>query len=73
MLRSDDMCVCVTTIAPMKKARGSLRLAVLGGKLYVIGGTNDLSSVECLDLSIPDGPSTPVASMTILNVPSELW
>ena len=53
-----------TTIAPMNKARETLQLVVLAGKLYVIGGYN-LSSVECLDLSIPNGQWTPVASMTM--------
>ena len=53
-----------TTIAPMNEARGNLGLAVLGNKLYAIGG-DGLSSVECLDLSIPDGQWTPVASMTM--------
>ena len=46
----------------MNEARDSLGLAVLGDKLYAIGGLG-LSSVECLDLSIPNGQWTPVASM----------
>ena len=53
-----------TTIAPMNEARSNPGLAVLGDKLYAIGGTG-LSSVECLDLSIPNGQWTPVASMTM--------
>ena len=54
-----------TTIAPMNEAREQLGLAVLGDKLYAIGGDGLSSSVECLDLSIPDGQWAPVASMTM--------
>lgn len=57
-----------TTIAPLNEARRSLGLTVLGDKLYAIGGngvSGSFSSVECLDLSIPNGQWTPVASMTM--------
>ena len=43
-------------------------MAVLGDKLYAIGGQDDqnqsLSSVECLDLSVPNSQWTTVAPMT---------
>ena len=43
-------------------------MAVLGNKLYAIGGKNynmeSLSSVECLDLSVPNSQWTTVAPMT---------
>ena len=65
----DPMTRVWTTIAPMNEARDNLGLAVLGDKLYAIGGSvppgQCLSSVECLDLSIPNGQWTPVASMTM--------
>ena len=48
----------------MNEERPDLGLAVLGDKLYAIGGSG-LSSMECLDLSIPNGQWTPVASMTM--------
>ena len=58
-----DPTTCVwTTIAPMNEERHSLGLAVLGDKLYAIGGYG-LKSVECLDLSIPNGEWATVASM----------
>ena len=53
-----------TTIAPMNEGRDNLGLAVLGDKLYAIGGSA-LSSVEYLDLSIPNGQWTLMGSMTI--------
>ena len=46
-----------TNIAPLNTARYGLEAAFLGDKLYAIGGvfrTTRLSSVECLDLSIPN-------------------
>ena len=52
----------------MNEARCHLGVAVLGDKLFAIGGWNeqdDLSSVECLDLSVPNSAWTPVAPMTI--------
>ena len=43
-------------------------MAVLGNKLYAIGGWSryysPLSSVECLDLSVPNSEWTTVAPMT---------
>ena len=52
------------------QARDELGVAVLGDKLFAIGGMSDpwkgrLSSVECLDLSVPDSAWTPVAPMTM--------
>ena len=52
-----------TTIAPLNENRAKFELAVLGDKLYAIGGVFS-SSVEYLDLSIPNGQWTLVASMT---------
>ena len=56
-------------IAPLSTARSSLAVAVLGDKLYAIGGYDShyqfLSSVECLDLSVPNSEWTTVAPMTI--------
>ena len=44
-------------------------MAVLGNKLYAIGGQSryyrPLSSVECLDLSVPNSEWTTVAPMTL--------
>ena len=60
-----------TTINPMNGARVWLGLAVLGDKLFVIGGMDmqdgkgKLSSVECLELSVPNGAWKPVAPMTM--------
>ena len=58
-----------TTINSMNEARCHLGVAVLGDKLFAIGGFNhdeyDLSSVECLDLSVPNSAWTPVAPMTM--------
>ena len=52
----------------MNDARRGLGVAVLGDKLFAIGGQDDarkvLSSVECLDLSVPNSAWTPVAPMT---------
>ena len=66
-----DPSTCVwTNINPMNEARYKLGVAVLGDKLFAIGGMSDpwkgrLSSVECLDLSVPDSAWTPVAPMTM--------
>ena len=47
-------------------------MAVLGDKLYAIGGEDSqhqyLSSVECLDLSVPNSQWTTVAPMTTPRV-----
>ena len=46
----------------------SLRLAVLGEKLYAIGGHVggiSIASVECLDLATSNGKWTPAAPMTM--------
>ena len=55
-------------IAAFITARDYLAVAVLGDKLYAIGGENSqgqyLSSVECLDLSVPNSQWTTVAPMT---------
>ena len=48
----------------MNKARESLGLAVLGDQLYAIGGTGR-RTVECLDLSIPDGHWAHVTAMSM--------
>ena len=44
-------------------------MAVIGDKLFAIGGTNFrfhfVRSVECLDLSVPNSAWTAVASMTL--------
>ena len=57
-----------TNINPMNEARQSLGVAVVGDKLFAIGGSdkayNILSSVECLDLSVPNSQWTTVAPMT---------
>ena len=52
-----------SNIAALSTARCSLAVAVLGDELYAIGGIN-LSSVECLDLSVPNSQWTTVAPMT---------
>ena len=58
-----------TTINPMNEARFELGVAVLGDKFFAIGGEdnefNKFSSVECLDLSVPNSAWTPVAPMTM--------
>ena len=57
-----------TNINPMNEARQWLGVAVLGNKLFAVGGINDegcLRSVECLDLSVPNSAWTAVAPMTI--------
>ena len=58
-----------TNINPMNEAREELGGAVLGDKLFAIGGEDNeykfLSSVECLDLSVPNSAWTPVAPMTM--------
>ncbi len=55
-------------IAALTTARSYLAVAVLGDKLYAIGGYDSqyqpLSSVECLDLSVPNSQWTTVAPMT---------
>ena len=54
-----------TTLAPMIKAREDHAAVVLGGKLFIKGGSNGAylsSSVECLDLET--GPRSEVAPMT---------
>ena len=57
-----------SNIAALSTARYSLAVAVLGDKLYTIGGGNSqgqpLSIVECLDLSVPNSQWTTVAPMT---------
>ena len=57
-----------SNIAALSTARSSLAVAVLGDKLYAIGGYDSqgqyLSSVECLDLSVPNSQWTTVAPMT---------
>ena len=56
-----------TNINPMNEAREWLGLAVLGDKLFAMGGRDEdgtLSSVECLDLSVPNSQWTTVAPMT---------
>ena len=55
-----------SNIAALSTARQSLAVAVLGDKLYAIGGVDSqsLSSVECLDLSVPNSQWTTVAPMT---------
>ena len=56
-------------IAPLKIPRSNLAVAVLYDKLYAIGGQDSqnqfLSSVECLDLSVPNSQWTIVAQMTV--------
>ena len=58
-----------TNINPMNETRQWPGVAVLGDKLFAIGGSdkayNPLSSVECLDLSVPNSAWTPVAPMTM--------
>ena len=53
-----------TYIAALSTARSHLAVAVLGGKLYAIGGEDSeeepLHSVECLDLSVPNSQWTTV-------------
>ena len=56
-----------SNIAALSTARAALAVAVLGDKLYAIGGISHsqvLSSVECLDLSVPNSQWTTVAPMT---------
>ena len=57
-----------SNIAALSTARRDLAVAVLGDKLYAIGGYDSqgqrLSSVECLDLSVPNSQWTTVAPMT---------
>ena len=57
-----------SNIAALSTARSSLAVAVLGDKLYAIGGEDSeeepLHSVECLDLSVPNSQWTAVAPMT---------
>ena len=57
-----------SNIAALSTARCFLAVAVLGDKLYAIGGLNsqgqNLSSVECLDLSVPNSQWTTVAPMS---------
>ena len=67
-----------SNIAALSTARSYLAVAVLGDKLYAIGGIDSqnqvsssirpqyqtLSSVECLDLSVPNSQWTTVAPMT---------
>ncbi len=57
-----------SNIAALSTARDGLAVAVLGDKLYAIGGVGHnnriLSSVECLDLSVPNSEWTTVAPMT---------
>ena len=56
-----------SNIAALSTARKHLAVAVLGDKLYAIGGLDSqrrrLSSVECLDLSVPNSQWTTVAPM----------
>ena len=56
-----------SNIAPLNTARQYLKVAVLGDKLYAIGGQGSqrqlLSSVECLDLSVPKSKWTSVPPM----------
>ena len=58
-----------TNVNPMSEARQLQVMAVLGDKLFAIGGEdadhNKLSSVECLDLSVQNSTWTPVASMNM--------
>ena len=57
-----------SNIAALSTARSFLAVAVLGDKLYAIGGQGSqcqrLSTVECLDLSVPNSQWTTVAPMT---------
>ena len=59
-----------SNIAALSTARSHLAVAVLGDKLYAVGGYvglsvgQRLSSVECLDLSVPNSQWTTVAPMT---------
>ena len=56
-----------STIAALNTARSYLAVAVLGEKLYAIGGCSEdmvLSSTECLDLSVANSQWSPVAPMT---------
>ena len=59
-----------SNIAALSTARFALAVAVLGDKLYAIGGymglsvRQRLSSVECLDLSVPNSQWTTVAPMS---------
>ena len=57
-----------TNINPMNETRQWPGVAVLGDKLFTMGGKdnedNILSSVECLDLSVPNSAWTPAAPMT---------
>ena len=60
-----------TNLAPLKQARDSLRLVAFGTRLYVIGGRTavpseqgtTLSSVECLDLTVPNSQWTTAPAM----------
>ena len=56
-----------SNIAALSTARSHLTVAVLGDKLYAIGGADSqgqtLSGVECLDLSVPNSQWTAVAPM----------
>ena len=58
-----------TNISPMNEDRDHVEVAALGSKLFAIGGEDAdqhrLSSVECLDLSVPNSAWTPVAPMTM--------
>ena len=66
VMRLDLVMKRYTTLAPMITARSGHATAVLDGKLFVMGGYNSgyLSSVECLDLSVPNSQWTTVAPMT---------
>ena len=64
-----------TALAPMIVPRRDHETAAVDGKLFAIGGRNNvpdgfgeeerLSSVECLDLSVPNSEWTPMAPMTM--------